>query len=83
MHAAMCVAKLSRRFLEPVRENAEAVVDLGTGMSDSFNGFESASPGRYEIVDDHYILTGVQDTLDLILQPVFLRNRPDINERCL
>ena len=82
MHAAMCVAKLSCRFLEPVSENTEAMLNSGTGMSYGFNAFESAPPSRYEIVDDHYILFRMQDPLDLVLQPVFLRERPNINERC-
>ena len=83
MQAAMCVTKLSCRFLEPVSENAEAMFNSGTGMSYGFNAFESAPSSRYEIVDDHYILFRMQDPLDLVLQPVFLRVRPNINKRCL
>ena len=83
MHAAMCVTKLSCRFLEPVGKNAEAVVYSGSGMSYGFNAFESAPSSRYEIVDDHHILLRMQDTLDLVLQPVLLREGANITERRL
>ncbi len=82
MHAAMCVTKLSCRFLEPVGKNAEAVVYSGSGMSYDFYTLEWAPSSKNEDVDDHHNLLRMQDTLDLVLQAVFLRERPNINERC-